>query len=50
MAPSRSATRPRASVTLDAEALKEIEEAVPAGAAAGERYAAPMMATLDSER
>jgi aryl-alcohol dehydrogenase-like predicted oxidoreductase len=39
-----------ASVTLDAEALAEIEAAVPAGAAAGERYAAPMMATLDSER
>ncbi|MFF4692517.1 aldo/keto reductase [Streptomyces sp. NPDC001307] len=39
-----------ASVTLDAETLKEIEEAVPAGAAAGERYAAPLLATLDSER
>ncbi|MGV9935185.1 aldo/keto reductase [Streptomyces olivaceoviridis] len=39
-----------AALTLDAEALKEIEDAIPAGAAAGERYAAPMMATLDSER
>ena len=27
-----------------------IEEAVPPGAAAGERYAAPQMAMLDSER
>ncbi|MFJ8360484.1 aldo/keto reductase [Streptomyces sp. NPDC093984] len=35
---------------LDAEALAEIEAAVPAGSAAGERYAAPLMATLDSER
>ncbi|GGJ28877.1 aldo/keto reductase [Streptomyces brasiliensis] len=39
-----------ATLTLDAETLKEIEEAIPAGAAAGERYAAPLMATLDSER
>jgi aryl-alcohol dehydrogenase-like predicted oxidoreductase len=39
-----------ATLTLDAEALQEIEEAVPAGAAAGERYAAPLLATLDSER
>ncbi|MFG3206649.1 aldo/keto reductase [Streptomyces sp. NPDC048192] len=39
-----------AALTLDAQALKEIEEAVPAGAAAGERYAAPLLATLDSER
>ncbi|MET8767360.1 MULTISPECIES: aldo/keto reductase [Streptomyces] len=39
-----------ATLHLDAEALKEIEEAIPAGAAAGDRYAAPMMATLDSER
>ncbi|MFD0319104.1 aldo/keto reductase [Streptomyces flavalbus] len=39
-----------ADVTLDAETLAEIEKAVPVGAAAGERYAAPMMATLDSER
>ncbi|MFF0465572.1 aldo/keto reductase [Streptomyces mexicanus] len=39
-----------ATLTLDAEALQEIEAAVPAGAAAGERYAAPLLATLDSER
>ncbi|MHC3469398.1 aldo/keto reductase [Streptomyces sp. 7R007] len=39
-----------AGLTLDAQTLKEIEAAVPAGAAAGERYAAPLMATLDSER
>ncbi|GAA2878911.1 aldo/keto reductase [Streptomyces mexicanus] len=39
-----------ATLTLDTEALQEIEEAVPAGAAAGERYAAPLLATLDSER
>jgi aryl-alcohol dehydrogenase-like predicted oxidoreductase len=39
-----------ADVTLDAATLAEIEAAVPAGAAAGERYAAPLMATLDSER
>jgi aryl-alcohol dehydrogenase-like predicted oxidoreductase len=39
-----------AGLTLDAETLAEIEQAVPAGAAAGERYAAPLMATLDSER
>ncbi|KOV72446.1 MULTISPECIES: aldo/keto reductase [unclassified Streptomyces] len=39
-----------AGLSLDAETLAEIEKAVPAGAAAGERYAAPMMATLDSER
>ncbi|MFJ8096924.1 aldo/keto reductase [Streptomyces griseofuscus] len=37
-------------VTLDASTLAEIEAAVPAGSAAGERYAAPLMATLDSER
>lgn len=39
-----------AGLSLDAETLAEIEKAVPPGAAAGERYAAPMMATLDSER
>jgi aryl-alcohol dehydrogenase-like predicted oxidoreductase len=38
-----------ASLTLDTEALEEIEAAVPAGAAAGERYAAAILATLDSE-
>jgi hypothetical protein len=30
--------------------LAAIGEAVPAGAVAGERYAAPLMTTLDSER
>ncbi|MGN9842016.1 aldo/keto reductase [Nonomuraea sp. H19] len=39
-----------ADVRLDDEALAEVEAAVPAGSAAGERYAAPLMATLDSER
>ncbi|MER6684861.1 aldo/keto reductase [Streptomyces olivaceoviridis] len=39
-----------AALRLDAETLAEIEKAVPAGAAAGERYAAAQMATLDSER
>ncbi|MBE8469943.1 aldo/keto reductase [Streptomyces justiciae] len=37
-------------VVLDAADLAVIEEAVPAGAAAGERYAAAQMAHLDSER
>lgn len=37
-------------VTLDAADLAAIEEAVPAGAAAGERYPAAQMAHLDSER
>ncbi|MBM7489275.1 aryl-alcohol dehydrogenase-like predicted oxidoreductase [Micromonospora luteifusca] len=37
-------------LVLDREALDEIEQAVPAGAASGERYATAMMATLDSER
>jgi len=35
---------------LTAEDLEAIERAVPAGAAAGDRYQAPRMATLDSER
>ena len=35
---------------LTASDLAQIEHAVPAGAAAGERYATPMMAELDSER
>ena len=35
---------------LTAEDLVQIERAIPAGAAAGERYATPMMAELDSER
>jgi aryl-alcohol dehydrogenase-like predicted oxidoreductase len=34
---------------LSPEDLDQIERAVPPGAAAGERYAAPLMATLDSE-
>ncbi|WKX70227.1 aldo/keto reductase [Streptomyces sp. XD-27] len=37
-------------VTLDADDLAAIEKAVPAGAAAGERYPAAQMAHLDSER
>ncbi|MFE9770737.1 aldo/keto reductase [Streptomyces sp. NPDC005931] len=37
-------------VVLDAADLAAVEEAVPADAAAGERYAAPQMADLDSER
>jgi aryl-alcohol dehydrogenase-like predicted oxidoreductase len=35
---------------LTAEELSALERAVPADAAAGERYAAPQMAALDSER
>jgi aryl-alcohol dehydrogenase-like predicted oxidoreductase len=38
------------SVTLSADDLAEIEKAVPAGAAAGDRYAAEQMAHLDSEK
>jgi aryl-alcohol dehydrogenase-like predicted oxidoreductase len=38
------------SVTLTADDLAEIEKAVPAGAAAGGRYAAELMAHLDSEK
>ena len=37
-------------VTLDAADLAAIEQAVPKGAAAGERYAAAQMAHLDSEQ
>lgn len=37
-------------VTLDEADLRAIEEAVPAGAAAGERYPESQMAHLDSER
>lgn len=36
--------------TLSPEEIALIENVVPRGAAAGERYAAPMMAMLDSER
>ena len=35
---------------LSADDLARIEQAIPAGAAAGERYPAPLMAMLDSER
>ena len=38
------------SIRFDTDALKRIEQAVPAGAAAGDRYPTPMMAHLDSER
>ena len=37
-------------VALTPETLAEIEAAVPAGAAAGDRYPTPLMAHLDSER
>jgi aryl-alcohol dehydrogenase-like predicted oxidoreductase len=37
-------------VQLTTDDLARIEEAVPAGAATGERYHAEQMATLDSER
>jgi aryl-alcohol dehydrogenase-like predicted oxidoreductase len=37
-------------VTLDATDLAAIEQAVPKGAAAGDRYPTPMMAHLDSEQ
>ncbi|MET7518673.1 aldo/keto reductase [Streptomyces sp. NPDC005480] len=37
-------------ITLTADDLAAIEQAVPAGAAAGARYAAPLMHHLDSER
>jgi aryl-alcohol dehydrogenase-like predicted oxidoreductase len=39
-----------AQVTLTAAALAAVEKVVPAGAAAGTRYAAPLMNELDSER
>jgi len=39
-----------AEVTLTAGELERIEQAVPAGAVAGERYGAAQMALLDSER
>jgi aryl-alcohol dehydrogenase-like predicted oxidoreductase len=39
-----------AALDLDEETLSEIEAAVPADAAAGERYAASQMAILDSEK
>ncbi|WP_433261314.1 aldo/keto reductase [Micromonospora vinacea] len=37
-------------LVLDRETLDEIERAVPAGAASGDRYATAMMAHLDSEK
>ena len=37
-------------LALSADDLARIEGAVPAGAAAGSRYAEPLMAELDSER
>ena len=39
-----------AEVRLTEQDLADIEQAVPAGAAAGDRYAAPAMNELDSER
>ncbi|MBC2866276.1 aldo/keto reductase [Streptomyces mexicanus] len=39
-----------ATLTLDAEALQEIEEALPAGATADGALCRPSLATLDSER
>ncbi|MER6358470.1 aldo/keto reductase [Streptomyces sp. NPDC001634] len=39
-----------ADVTLTDADLRTIDEAIPAGAVAGTRYAAPLMALLDSER
>ncbi|GAB2814161.1 aldo/keto reductase [Actinocorallia aurea] len=39
-----------ADLKLTADTLAEIEAAIPAGSVSGERYAAPLMATLDSER
>ena len=38
------------SLPLSAEDVRRIEQAVPSDAVAGERYAAPVMTTLDSER
>jgi aryl-alcohol dehydrogenase-like predicted oxidoreductase len=38
------------SLSLSAEDLRRIEQAVPSDAVAGDRYAAPVMTTLDSER
>ena len=37
-------------ITLTADELTAIEQAVPAGAVAGDRYDSPQMAALDSER
>lgn len=37
-------------IDLSTEDLEAVERAVPRGAAAGVRYHAPLMASLDSER
>ena len=37
-------------ITLTADELTAIEQAVPAGVVAGDRYDSPQMAALDSER
>jgi aryl-alcohol dehydrogenase-like predicted oxidoreductase len=37
-------------VELSADDLARIEQAIPSDAAAGDRYGAPQMADLDSER
>jgi hypothetical protein len=39
-----------ADIVLTPDELTQIEKAVPKGAAAGDRYPAAQMATLDSER
>jgi len=41
---------PAAELELPDAVFEQLEAALPPGAAAGERYAAPQMATLDSER
>ena len=43
-------TLPAAGIELSPDELAAIERAVPAGSAAGERYATPQFAMLDSER
>jgi aryl-alcohol dehydrogenase-like predicted oxidoreductase len=49
--PDRLAESLRAlELTLTPAVIADIERAVPAGSAAGDRYAAPQMASLDSER
>ena len=51
-APAAANGSPRSALDLELTAgdLGEIEEAIPAGAAAGERYQREQLATLDSER
>jgi aryl-alcohol dehydrogenase-like predicted oxidoreductase len=41
---------PALDLELAADDLAELEAAAPAGAVAGERYPAPLLALLDSER